>query len=151
MAHPSNGLCVVKTEGTTVSPTTITPTTSPTVAPTTARPPKLCTNNKFCSKFLRVKKKRGKKCGKTKKVAGGGSKKKVRDLCPTICTKYLCTCNDREKPFTIGGKQYRCATLKQNANKCRKKDDSFGFKVWKLCPNKCNKTTQCLQNTGIQL
>ena len=150
VAHFSNGLCVVKTEVTTVSPTTNTPTTSPTVAPTKVRPPKLCTNNKFCSKFLRVKKKRGKKCRKKKKVAGG-SKKKVRDLCPTICKKYLCTCNDREKPFTIGGKQYHCATLKPKSNKCRKKDDSFGFKVWRLCPNKCNKTTQCLQNTGIQL
>ena len=113
--------------------------------------PRPCVDKPFCGKILRVKKNRGTRCKKKRRVnsiEGGKITQTIRELCPTLCTKYLCTCNDKGKPFTIRGRRTRnktftCKTL--NTNKCKKRD-KFGFKVWRSCPNKCNKTSHCIDN-----
>merc|ERR1740138_481589 len=116
-----------------------------TLPPTASR--KTCINSDEinCAKFLKNRKQRGKKCAKVK------NGEKVKNLCPQICKKFLCTCVDNVNKFTIKGKKdkkFTCTKLKNKKKNCKKKSGT-GFSVRSICPNKMkNKKKNCKKKSG---
>merc|ERR1712146_524292 len=103
----------------------------------------VCVNvkNFNCAKIKKPKLKRGRNCSKIRNGVP------IRELCPEVCTRFLCTCSDSPFLFKVKGMKgsFTCAKLKGRERRklCKKRNDS-GFPVKIICPIKCKNKKNCL-------
>jgi hypothetical protein len=96
-----------------------------------------------CNQIEFPKLKRGKKCSQVRRGV------KVSELCPSVCSRFLCDCSDSRFPFKIKGRKGKsfCSKIRASERRrlCNKKNVS-GFPVKTICPITCKNQKNCLNS-----